>query len=61
MTYRLIEENWGAHTSHPSHEIFSAMLIGLFLMHIYWTTLIFKIIWGFFIHGERHDIREKKH
>ncbi|GIL87382.1 hypothetical protein Vretimale_1689 [Volvox reticuliferus] len=43
----------------PHWEIFNSLLLVLFVLHIYWTVLIFQVIKRQFTHGQMTDVREK--
>lgn len=43
----------------PHWEIFNGLLLVLFVLHLYWTVLIFQVIQRQFTHGTITDVREK--
>ncbi|EFJ44272.1 hypothetical protein VOLCADRAFT_106486 [Volvox carteri f. nagariensis] len=43
---------------HPHWEIFNGLLLVLFVLHLYWTVLIFQVIQRQFTHGKMTDVRE---
>ncbi|KAG2487445.1 hypothetical protein HYH03_014012 [Edaphochlamys debaryana] len=43
----------------PHWEIFNGLLLVLFVLHVYWTVLIFQVIKRQFTHGSMADVREK--
>ncbi|GLC47300.1 hypothetical protein PLESTB_001742600 [Pleodorina starrii] len=43
----------------PHWEIFNGLLLILFVLHLYWTVLIFQVIRRQFTHGKMTDVREK--
>ncbi|GFR45454.1 hypothetical protein Agub_g6851 [Astrephomene gubernaculifera] len=44
----------------PHWEIFNGLLMVLFVLHLYWTVLIFQVIRRQFTHGAMTDVREKE-
>lgn len=42
----------------PHHAIFNTLLMVLFVLHCYWSYLIFKILWRALTAGGASDIRE---
>ncbi|GLI70104.1 hypothetical protein VaNZ11_014883 [Volvox africanus] len=42
----------------PHWEIFNGLLLILFVLHLYWTVLIFQVIMRQFTHGRLTDVRE---
>uniref|UniRef100_A0A7S0YMV2 TLC domain-containing protein n=1 Tax=Polytomella parva TaxID=51329 RepID=A0A7S0YMV2_9CHLO len=44
----------------PHFEIFNCLLILLFILHIYWTWIIIKILLRLLVTGNADDVREKE-